>query len=234
MEKQSNCGPSPWAALFLVLVLAAWGWCADTDAKNCFAIARLHYGGGGDWYSGPSMLVNLQARVQKDLQVKTCPEEKVVRLADPDLYRYPILFMTGHGQVTFSSEERRVLRMYLLRGGLLFADDNYGMSESFRKEMAGLFPHLPLQPLPTSHPIFRSHYDFPKGLPKIHQHDGKPATAYGITLDRRLLVLFTWESDLGNGWEDVGTHSDPPELHEQALRMGVNVVAHFLQGGLAP
>jgi hypothetical protein len=100
--------------------------------------------------------------------------------------------------------------------------------------MSEIFPHLPLQSLANTHPIFRSHYSFSKGLPKIHQHDGKPATAFGITLDKRLLVLFTWEADLGNGWEDIGTYPDPPELHEQALRMGVNVVAHFLQGGLVP
>jgi hypothetical protein len=209
---------------------------ADSDSRlnPCLAIARLQYGGGGDWYSGPTMLINLQARLQKDLKIKTCLDEKSISLSSPDLFRYPMLFMTGHGNVSFSSEERRILRVYLMRGGMLFADDNYGLFESFRTEMRELFPHLPLQPLANSHPIFHSHYDFPQGLPKIHQHDGKPATAFGISVDKRLLVLFTWESDLGNGWEDIGTYSDPPELHEQALKMGVNVVAHYLRGGLVP
>jgi hypothetical protein len=200
----------------------------------CFAVARLHYGGGGDWYAGPSMLPNLHARLQKDLGLKTCPEEKTVGLMDPELYRYPILFVTGHGQIKFTEAERRILKHYLIRGGLLFADDNYGLSESFRLEMNALFPHLPLTALPTTHSIFHAHYDFPKGLPKIHQHDGKPATAFGITFESRLIVLFTWESDLGNGWENVGTYPDPPETHEEALKMGVNVVAHFMRGAPSP
>jgi Domain of unknown function (DUF4159) len=222
-------GSLAWA---LVLVFSAWGLAQEPNP--CFAVARLQYGGGGDWYAGPSMLPNLHARLKRDLLLEVCKEEKVVRLSDPDLYRYPILFMTGHGQVVFSQEERRILRQYLLGGGLLFADDNYGLAPSFRQEMTALFPHLPLTPLPKTHPIFSAHHAFAKGLPKIHQHDGKPATAYGIALENRLLVLFTSESDLGNGWEDQGTYPNPPHLHEEALRMGVNVVAHFLQGGLQP
>ncbi len=226
-------------AIFLFVV--GWGLFSSqvyaeskTATRECFAIARLHYGGGGDWYSGPTMLVNLQNRLRRDLKLNTCTDEKQVQLADPELYRYPILFVTGHGRIAFNEEEKRILRQYLMRGGLLFADDNYGLSTSFRAEMMDLFPHLPLQALPSSHPVFHAHYDFPHGLPKIHQHDGKPATAFGITLENRLLVLFTWESDLGNGWEDVGTYPDPPALHEKALKMGVNVVAYVMQGGMTP
>jgi hypothetical protein len=141
--------------------------------------------------------------------------------------------MTGHGRVAFTSEERAVLREFLARGGLLFADDNYGLAESFRAEIDTLFPGRPLRPLPADHPVFRSHYRFTRGPPKIHKHDGGPATAYGVELDGRLAVLFTHESDLGNGWEDPDVHGDPPALREQALRMGVNVFAWFLEGARA-
>lgn len=193
-------------------------------------MARLKYGGGGDWYAGPSMLVNLSKRLKADLGLPVCAEEKVVGLLDGDLYRHPILFMTGHGNVSFGEEERRVLREYLLRGGLLFADDNYGMDSSFRREMKALFPNHSLAPLGTTHPVFSAHHRFPAGLPKVHQHDGKRATAYGIAVDGRTVVFYSYESDLGNGWEDPDVHKTPPAMREQALRMGVNVVAWFLQG----
>ena len=199
--------------------------------EPCFPLARLKYGGGGDWYAGPSMLPNLAKRLRADLKMDVCPEERVVEMLAPNLYETPVLFMTGHGRVEFTPEERQILREYLSRGGLLFADDNYGLAESFRAEMKILYPQRDLRLLPAGHSIFRSHYVFPKGLPKIHEHDGLPATAYGIEMEGRLAVFFTYQSDLGNGWEDVGTYpEDPAELHEQALRMGVNVFAWFLQG----
>ena len=202
--------------------------------EGCFPLARLKYGGGGDWYAGPSMLPNLAKRLKADLGLNVCPQERTVELLAPNLYETPVLFMTGHGRMEFSPEERQALKDFLRRGGLLFADDNYGLAESFREEMKTLYPQRPLNPLSERHPIFQSHYHFPHGLPKIHQHDGKPATAYGIEMDGRIAVLFTYECDLGNGWEDVGTYpDDPAELHEQALRMGVNVFAWFLQGARA-
>jgi hypothetical protein len=149
------------------------------------------------------------------------------------LHETPVLFMTGHGRVAFSPEERGALREFLARGGLLFADDNYGLAESFRAEMDTLFPRHPLRPLPSNHGVFRAHHAFPRGLPKIHQHDGKPAVMHGIEADGRLVVLFATESDLGNGWEDPAVHDVPPALREQALRMGVNVFAWFLEGARA-
>ncbi|HAO99744.1 MAG TPA: hypothetical protein DCQ83_06835 [Fibrobacteres bacterium] len=218
---------------FLTLLL----FCALTSAEaktGCFQLARLKYGGGGDWYAGPTMLPNLAKRLNADLGLNACPEERVVEPLSGNLYETPVLFMTGHGRVEFSQEERQALREYLRRGGLLFADDNYGLAESFRAEMQALFPQRTLKVITTNHPMFRSRYTFPNGLPKIHQHDGKAATAYGIEMDGRIVVLFTYECDLGNGWEDVGTYpDDPAELHEQALRMGVNVFAWFLQGARA-
>lgn len=205
----------------------------SSPASSCFPLARLKYSGGGDWYAGPSMLPNLARRLREDLGLNACQDEKVVEALSPGLHRTPVLFMTGHGRVAFSEEERRALRAFLTRGGLLFADDNYGLAESFRAEMDTLFPRHPLRPLPASHPVFASHHAFPRGLPKIHQHDGKPATAYGIEVDGRLVVLFTHEADLGNGWEDPAVHDVPSALREQALRMGVNVFAWFLEGARA-
>jgi hypothetical protein len=212
----------------LVLCLAALA-----PAEECFPLARLKYGGGGDWYAGPSMLPNLAKRLRADLKMNVCPGERTVEPLSADLYATPVLFLTGHGKVAFTDEERRALREFLGRGGLLFADDNYGLAESFRAEIDTLFPGRALRPLPATHPVFGSHYRFPKGLPKIHEHDGKAAAAYGLELNGRLAVLFTEEADLGNGWEDPDVHHDPPALREQALRMGVNVFAWFLEGARA-
>jgi len=203
---------------------------AKDPAGKCWAVARLKYGGGGDWYAGPTMLVNLSKRLKSDLGLPACSDERQVGLLDGNLYDYPILFMTGHGNVAFTEEERKVLREYLLRGGLLFADDNYGLDTSFRREMKILFPNHPLTALDNRHPVFSSHWKFPQGLPKIHEHDGKRATAYVVAVEGRAVVFYSHESDLGNGWEDHEVYNDPIELHEAALRMGVNVVAWFLQG----
>jgi hypothetical protein len=206
---------------------------ANGANAKCWSVARLKYGGGGDWYAGPSMLLNLSKRLRSDLGLPACAEERQVAIMDGNLYEYPILFMTGHGNVAFAEEERKVLREYLLRGGLLFADDNYGMDTSFRREMKLLFPNHALALMGRKHPVFSSQYRFPEGLPKVHQHDGKPAAAYGIAVDGRTVVFYSYESDLGNGWEDPEVHKDPPEAREAALRMGVNVVAWFLQGAPA-
>jgi hypothetical protein len=229
--------PRAWGAIALCAAIfcAAAGASSETaPSGKCFAVARLKYGGGGDWYAGPSMLVNLSKRLKSDLGLPACADERQVALLDGNLYDYPILFMTGHGNVAFSEEERKVLREYLLRGGLLFADDNYGMDTSFRREMKILFPNHPLQALDNRHPVFSSHWKFPDGLPKIHEHDGKRATAYVVAVEGRGVVFYSYESDLGNGWEDHEVYNDPLELHEAALRMGVNVVAWFLQGASSP
>lgn len=217
-------------ALAAVALSAAVAASASPPAAKCWAVARLKYGGGGDWYAGPSMLVNLSKRLRSDLGLPACAEERQVALLDGNLYEFPILFMTGHGNVAFSEEERRSLREYLLRGGLLFADDNYGLDTSFRREMKVLFPNHPLTALENRHPVFSSHWKMPQGLPKIHQHDGKRATAYTIAVEGRGVVFYSYESDLGNGWEDHEVYNDPLESHEAALRMGVNVVAWWLQG----
>jgi hypothetical protein len=191
------------------------------------AIARLQYDGGGDWYANPSSLPNLIKAIRERTSLAIDPNEGRVTLMDDRLWEYPFLHMTGHGNVVFSDAEVTRLREYLARGGFLHIDDNYGLDEHIRREMKKVFPDREFVDVPLSHPIYHLVYDFPKGIPKIHEHDGKPARGFGIFLGNRLAVYYSWSSDLGNGWEDVGTYpTDPPELHEQALRMGVNLFAY--------
>ncbi len=201
---------------------------AAGQASGPVTIARLEYDGGGDWYANPSSLPNLLAAVRERTGIPMARQEAVARLADASLADYPLLYMTGHGAVRFSVEDRAALREHLLAGGFLHADDNYGMDESFRREIALAFPDKRLVELPPTHPIFGSFYEFPDGLPKIHEHDGAPPQAFGLFHQGRLALLYTYESDLGDGWEDVDAHGDSEEVRESALRMGVNVVVFVL------
>jgi hypothetical protein len=189
-------------------------------------IARLHYDGGGDWYANPSSLPNLLAAVRERTALSVAPRERVVRLTDADLWDLPYLYMTGHGNVVFSDAEVVLLRRYLEQGGFLHADDNYGMDQAFRREVARVFPDHPLVLVPFDHPVYHLVYEFPDGLPKIHEHDGKPAQGFGVFLAGRLVVYYSYESDLGDGWEDPEVHQDPADRREAALRMGVNLVAY--------
>jgi len=196
-------------------------------------IARLQYDGGGDWYANPSSLPNLLTAIRERTTLRPERTEAKVRLTDDQLWDYPYLHLTGHGAITMSDAEVARLREYIVRGGFLHADDNYGLDESFRKLLGRVFPDRPLVEVPLSHPIYHLVYDFPKGLPKVHQHDGKPPRGYGIFVGDRLAVFYTYESDLGNGWEDLGTYpNDPPEVHEQALRMGVNLFVYAVTSRL--
>ena len=189
-------------------------------------VARLQYDGGGDWYANPSSIPNLLTAIRERTSLPVERTEARVTLMDDKLWDYPFLHMTGHGNVKFSDAEVVRLREYLMRGGFLHADDNYGLDESFRREIKRVFPDRELVDVPLSHPIYHAVYDFPKGLPKIHEHDGKPARGMGVFIGDRLAVYYDFSSDLGNGWEDQGTYSDPPELHEAALRMGVNLFVY--------
>lgn len=189
-------------------------------------IGRLHYDGGGDWYANPSSLVNLLQNVSRRTSLRMEARERVVQILGDELWAVAYLHMTGHGNVRFSDAELPVLRRWLLQGGFLHASDNYGMDESFRREMTRLFPDRSLVEVPLDHPVYHLVYDFPKGLPKIHEHDGKPAQGFGIFIDGRLAVFYDYQTDLGDGWEDPEVHKDPPEKHETALRMGVNLVAY--------
>lgn len=191
------------------------------------AIARLQYEGGGDWYANPSSIPNLLKAIRARTSFAVEPTEGRVTLMDDRLWEYPFLHLTGHGNIVLSDAEVLRLRDYLTRGGFLHIDDNYGLDEHIRRELKKVFPDHELTDVPLSHPVYHVVYDFPKGLPKIHEHDGKAARGYGIFLGNRLAVYYSWSSDLGNGWEDIGTYpNDPPELHEQALRMGINLFAY--------
>ena len=189
-------------------------------------VARLQYDGGGDWYANPSSFPNLLAAIRQRTSLPVEKSEARVTLMDERLWDYPYLHMTGHGNVKLTDAEVVRLRDYLVRGGFLHADDNYGLDESFRREMKRVFPDRELVDVPLTHPIYHGVYDFPNGVPKIHEHDGKPARGFGIFLGNRLAVYYTFSSDLGNGWEDPETYNDPPALHEAALRMGVNLFVY--------
>jgi len=190
-------------------------------------IARLQYDGGGDWYANPSSLPNLLRAIRERTTFQVESAEARITLMDERLWDVPFLHVTGHGNFLLSDAEVVRLREYLTRGGFLHVDDNYGLDESFRREIKRVFPDRELVDVPLSHPIYHVVYDFPSGVPKIHEHDGKPARGFGIFIGGRLAVYYTYQSDLGNGWEDVGTYaSDPPNLHEAALRMGVNLFVY--------
>ncbi len=217
-------------ALPLVLGTMLLAGAAPSSAP-VMTIGRLHYEGGGDWYANPSSLPNLLTAIRTRTGLHVGAEEKVVSLADDELWNVPYIYMTGHGNVHWSDHDLATLRRYLLQGGFVHADDNYGMDASIRRELGRLFPDIPLVEVPLDHPIYHVVFDFPKGIPKIHQHDGKPAQGFGMFLDGRLAVFYSYQSDLGDGWEDFEVHRDPPEKHEAALRMGVNLFAYAVGYG---
>lgn len=192
-------------------------------------IAVLKYKGGGDWYGNPTSLPNLIAFCNSNINTKINPKPEVVETGSSDIFQYPLLHMTGHGNVFFSDEDAENLRNYLISGGFIHIDDNYGLQPYITKELKKVFPNQELIELPKTHEIFNIHYKFPEGLPKIHEHDGKRPQAFGMFYEGRLVLLFTYESDLGNGWEDSEVHNDPIELHEIALKMGANIVKYAFE-----
>jgi hypothetical protein len=196
-------------------------------------VARLHYDGGGDWYANPSSLPNLLATIREETGLRVAERPAEVRPTDPDLGDYPYVYMTGHGNVRFSEADILSLRAWIAAGGFLHADDNYGMDASIRRELGRLFPDAPLVEVPLDHPVYRIFFEFPEGLPKIHEHDGKPAQGLGIFVDGRLAVFYSYESDLGDGWEDAAVHGDPEPVRQAALRMGVNLFLYALSSSPA-
>ena len=189
-------------------------------------IALLKYRGGGDWYANPTSLPNLVKFCNQELHTDLNPDIATVEVGSPDIFNYPFVHMTGHGNVSFDKAESENLRNYLLAGGFLHADDNYGMKEFFMAQMQKVFPELEWVELPYSHPIFQSPYSFPNGLPKIHEHDMKPPQAFGLIYEGRLVCLFTYECDLGDGWEDQRVHKDSNETRLKALKMGANIIQY--------
>jgi len=196
---------------------------------NAQEIAVLRYQGGGDWYSNPTSLPNLINFCNQEIKTAIQQKPQTVTPGSTDIFQFPFVHMTGHGNVFFSDEEAANLRKYLESGGFLHIDDNYGMNQYLRKELKKVFPDRELQELPASHPIFSNAYNFPNGLPKIHEHDGLPPQAFGIFDKDRLVLLFTFESDLGNGWEDPAVHNDPPEVRLKALQMGANIIKYAFE-----
>lgn len=216
-------------AVILFLFVTSPTAAQDLPDGELFTIGRLKYSGGGDWYSDTSSLPNLLKFLKQETGIQTTDEEVVVEPSDRAIFNLPYLYLTGHGRITFSEEDAANLRRHLTAGGFLHVDDNYGLNEHFIREIKKVFPKHPLQEVPYSHPIYSSYYQFPNGPPKIHEHDGKPPQGFGIFYEGRLVVYYTYESDLGDGWEDPDVHGDPEEIRLQALKMGVNIIVYALR-----
>jgi hypothetical protein len=189
-------------------------------------IAKLKYNGGGDWYANKTALPNLIKFANAEIGTNLDPEEDIVEVGSRDIFLYPYVYMTGHGNVVFSDAEAANLRKYLIGGGFLHIDDNYGLDKFVRLELKKVFPELELIEIPFDHPIYHQKFDFPKGLPKVHEHDGKPAQGFGLIYQGRLIVFYSFQCDLGNGWEDQRIHNDPEEKRTEALRMGCNILSY--------
>lgn len=192
-------------------------------------IAVLKYQGGGDWYSNPTSIPNLISYCNKNIKTKLNDKPEIVEAGSTDIFQYPFIHMTGHGNVFFSDADAENLRSYLNSGGFVHIDDNYGMKPYLVNELKKVFPNDDLIELPKTHPIFNQTFSFPEGLPKIHEHDGLAPQAFGIFNEDRLVLLFTFESDLGDGWEDASMHNDPPEVREKALQMGANIIEYVFK-----
>ncbi len=192
-------------------------------------IALVKYKGGGDWYANPTALRNLISFCNDHINTKIKAKPQEVEVGSIDIFQYPFVHLTGHGNVYFSDSETENLRNYLISGGFLHIDDNYGLQPYITKELKKVFPDKDLVELPSSHEIFNNAFKFPNGLPKIHEHEGKRPQAFGIFYEDRLVVLFTYESDLGDGWEDAEVHNDPADVREKALKMGANIVKYAFE-----
>lgn len=195
-------------------------------AQTSYSIAVLKYRGGGDWYANPTSLPNLANYCNSTLNMNINPQVEIVDVGSPALFNYPFIHLTGHGTVIFSDEEAKNLRNYLLAGGFLHIDDNYGLDGFIRPQMQKVFPELSFELLPDNHPIFNQKFQLQNGLPKIHEHDNKPAQAFGLIKDGRLICLYTFESDLGDGWEDQSVHNDTEEVRQKAFAMGANMLMY--------
>lgn len=208
--------------LFFSIFLASGALAQDSGVK----IALLKYGGGGDWYSDPTALPNLIEYCNRNLKTNINPEPSTVDIGSSEIFNFPFVHLTGHGNIVLSENEVLNLRTYLESGGFLHVDDNYGLDEFFRREIKKVFPDKQLTELPHNHEIFNQKYKFSEGLPKIHEHDNKPPQAFGIFIEDRMVLLYTYESDLGDGWEDESVHNNPPEIRDIALKMGANIISY--------
>src|SRR5882762_6398901 len=226
LKKSLNVEKTPFSSLYKGLMILLVVIVTSQAAVAQLKIAKLKYGGGGDWYANKTALPNLIKFCNDQFGMNLSAEEDAVEVGSRDLFSYPYLYMTGHGNVVFSTDEAQNLRNYLIAGGFLHIDDNYGLDKFVRLELKKVFPELELVELPFTHPIYHQKFNFPKGLPKIHEHDGKPAQGYGLIYEGRLVVFYSYECDLGNGWEDVRIHNDPEAKRLEALQMGANLIAY--------
>ena len=207
----------------LLLIFLVFGHASFSQGLK---IAKLKYSGGGDWYANKTALPNLIKFCNQNLNLNLTLEEDIVEVSSKDIFNYPYVYMTGHGNVVFSNEEAANLRKYLVGGGFLHIDDNYGMDKFIRIELKKVFPELELIELPFNHPVYHQKFEFTKGLPKIHEHDGKPAQGFGLIYEGRLVAFYSFECDLGNGWEDPRVHNDPEAKRQEALQMGANLISY--------
>jgi len=187
---------------------------------------RIHYSGGGDWYGNKTSWTNILSKAKRELNLKVSNQEKALKILDPEFFKHSFCYIAGHGNISFSDEEANVLREYLISGGFLYADDDYGMDKSFRKQMKKIFPELNFVELPFSHPIYHSVYNFNNGLPKIHEHDGGAPKGLGLIYDDRLVCFYSFNTDISDGCEDGEIHNDPPEKRDSALRMALNILIY--------
>ncbi len=214
--------------LCLIVALNATAASQDGPASSAFSIARLKYAGGGDWYNDPSEEVNLLLYVHRQTGIPVDARYHFVEIQSENFFASPFVYLTGHGNISFSQAEVGRLRMYLENGGFLYADDDYGMDKAFRREMKKVFPDQDLVELPFSHGLYHCVFDFPQGPPKIHEHDGKPAQAFGLFHNGRLVVYYTYETNPSDGWADPEVHKDPEEKRQQAFRFGTDIVVWAL------
>ncbi|MBI9071882.1 MAG: DUF4159 domain-containing protein [Melioribacteraceae bacterium] len=211
--------------LFILLITAATGIC---QSKSGFQIARVKYSGGGDWYNDPSAEVNLLKYVNDNTSIKVNPKYVYVDISSSKIFSYPFLFITGHGNIVLSNSDVKNLREYLLNGGFLYVDDDYSLDKAFRREIKKVFPDKELVELPFSHGIYHSVYNFNSLPPKTHEHDNKPPQGFGIFVDKRLVLYYTYESNPSDGWADPDVHNDPKEKREEALKFGTNIIVWAL------
>ncbi len=211
------------------ILLFLFFYCGCIGSFSAQEIALLQYGGGGDWYANPTSLPNLVKFCNQNINTAIKEKTETVSPGSVDIFDYPFIHMTGHGNVFFSSEEAENLRNYLMSGGFLHIDDNYGIDQYIRKEIVKIFPNNELKELPANYPMFSYVYKFPQGMPKIHEHDGGRPQAFGIFVEDRLVLLYTFETDLGDGWENPEVHNDPQEVRLKALQMGANIVKYVFE-----
>jgi hypothetical protein len=221
----------PTSLLFLAVLVSIFlveDVFSQQPTASSFKIARLKYSGGGDWYNDPNEEANLLSFIKQNTSIDVDPKYEFVEISSESFFSYPFIFLTGHGNITFTDEEVRRLRRYLEAGGFLYADDDYGMDKPFRREIKKVFPDQELVELPFSYGLYHCHFDFPNGVPKTHEHDGKPPQGLGLFLKGRLAVYYTYESNPSDGWNDPSVHNDPVEKHQEALRFGTNLVVWAL------